>query len=265
MADAERGQEDRRRNKARRSWSRYLSVLVVCWSIWGVTMLTSGGHDLEDRPLWITLPWGAVLVRRPSLRRPGALIRSAQGRDEATGKSAHHAQAELRSDPLSHLRRVGSLLELLLVHPGGPLWAKKDEGAWSIPKGEHEPGDTPAACPAASSPRSSVSLPRGGLIELGEIVQRGGKRVHTWAYAESRCVAVHSNTFDMEWPPRSGRIRSFPGVDRATWQTAEEAGRKPVPAQVAFVDRLLELLGARVTDADHAAELRKGNGPPPTR
>jgi predicted NUDIX family NTP pyrophosphohydrolase len=144
-------------------------------------------------------------------------------------------------------------LELLIVHPGGPLWAKKDEGSWSIPKGEHGPGDSPAAC-AAREFGEELGAPPPDLpwTDLGEIVQRGGKRVHAWAARGDLDVSqVQSNTFDMEWPPRSGRIRSFPEIDTAAWVTVEEARNKLLPAQVAFVERLLEILGGTLPAADH--------------
>lgn len=134
--------------------------------------------------------------------------------------------------------------EVLLVHPGGPFWAKKDLGAWSIPKGELGKGEDPRQCAlrelgeelggAAPSPGAD------DLVELGSIEQKGGKVVHAWAFeGEFDPVALHSNTFELEWPPRSGTRREFPEVDRAEWFDPAEARRKILPAQAAFVDRLL--------------------------
>ncbi|HSR94887.1 MAG TPA: NUDIX domain-containing protein [Solirubrobacterales bacterium] len=138
--------------------------------------------------------------------------------------------------------------ELLLVHPGGPFWAKRDLGAWSIPKGVSEEGEDLRQCalrelaeelgPAAPSPGPA------DLIELGSIRQKGGKVVHAWA-AESEFdpVALSSNSFELEWPPRSGVRREFPEVDRAGWFAPAEARRRILPAQAELIDRLLDLLG----------------------
>lgn len=138
--------------------------------------------------------------------------------------------------------------ELLLVHPGGPFWAKKDLGAWSIPKGEPEEGEDPERCAlrelgeelGAAAPALTVA----DLIELGSIRQKGGKLVHAWAAeGEFDPAALHSNSFEMEWPPRSGAWREFPEVDRAAWFDPVEARRRINPAQAELIERLLETLG----------------------
>jgi predicted NUDIX family NTP pyrophosphohydrolase len=146
------------------------------------------------------------------------------------------------------LFRVGTAPEVLLVHPGGPFWAKKDLGAWSIPKGELEEGEDPRMCalrelgeelgPAA--PRLSVD----DLIELGSIRQKAGKVVHAWA-AEGGFdpAALEGNSFELEWPPRSGIRREYPEVDRAEWFDPAEARRRILAAQAPLIDRLLESLG----------------------
>jgi predicted NUDIX family NTP pyrophosphohydrolase len=134
--------------------------------------------------------------------------------------------------------------ELLLVHPGGPFWARKDLGAWSIPKGEIEAGEAPRECAlrelaeelgdAAPAPAPEA------LLELGSIRQKGGKTVHAWAAAgEFDPAALHSATFTMQWPPRSGAEREFPEVDRAEWFDPQQAREKILAAQAEFVDRLL--------------------------
>ena len=132
-------------------------------------------------------------------------------------------------------------LEVLIVHPGGPYWAKKDDGVWSIPKGEHDPDEDPAACAAREFEEElGLAAPRGTWEDLGEVTQRGGKIVRAWAVQGDLDVAeIASNTFEIEWPPRSGRIRSFPEVDAAAWVSVREARTKLNDAQVAFVDRLL--------------------------
>jgi predicted NUDIX family NTP pyrophosphohydrolase len=132
--------------------------------------------------------------------------------------------------------------EVLLVHPGGPFWARKDEGAWSLPKGEHTPDEEPQLAARREFEEELGSTPPAGdLIDLGEVRQRGGKVVHAWALeGDFDPTALSSNTFETEWPPRSGQRREFPEVDRAEWFAPEAARRKINPAQAAFVDRLLE-------------------------
>jgi predicted NUDIX family NTP pyrophosphohydrolase len=125
--------------------------------------------------------------------------------------------------------------EVLLVHPGGPFWARRDAGAWSIPKGEHDDGEEPV-----DTARREFGEE---LVPLGEIRQRSGKRVQAWA-AEGDLdpEAVRSNTFELEWPPKSGRVQTFPEVDRAGWFALDEAQERLLPAQAAFVERLREHL-----------------------
>ncbi|GBC87363.1 hypothetical protein HRbin12_01368 [bacterium HR12] len=142
-------------------------------------------------------------------------------------------------------RRGPGGVEVLLVHPGGPLWARRDEGAWSIPKGEYASEEDPLAA-ARREFREELwqDPPPGEPVPLGEIRQPGGKRVSAFAVEGDLDVrAVESGTFEMEWPPRSGRLRRFPEVDRAGWFGLAEARRKLLPAQVPFLDRLVELLG----------------------
>jgi predicted NUDIX family NTP pyrophosphohydrolase len=135
--------------------------------------------------------------------------------------------------------------EVLLVHPGGPYWARKDAGAWSIPKGEYEDGEDPRSCALREfEEETGVELPPGGLAELGSVKQKSGKVVTAWAAeGDLDAGAVTSNTFTMEWPPRSGRTSEFPEIDRAGWFEMEAAREKLVPAQTEFLDRLRERLG----------------------
>ena len=135
--------------------------------------------------------------------------------------------------------------EVLLVHPGGPYWAKKDEGAWSVPKGEYEPGEDPLEVALREFEEEIGEAPPDptGAMSLGELRQPSGKIVRAWTVEGDVDVAeVHSNTFEMEWPPRSGRTQEFPEVDRAGWFGLEEARRKLQKGQLGFIDRLLELL-----------------------
>lgn len=141
-------------------------------------------------------------------------------------------------------------VEFLLVHPGGRFWAKRDLGAWTIPKGGLEDGEDPRDCALREMGEELGAAPvldLDDLIELGSVRQRAGKVVEAWAAeAEFDPAALASNTFTMEWPPRSGKEQEFPEVDRAEWFDFERARRKILPAQSALLDRLLEHLGLPV-------------------
>lgn len=130
-------------------------------------------------------------------------------------------------------------LEVLLVHPGGPFWASKDLGAWSIPKGEIDDGEDAETAARREFEEEIGVLVTGALIDVGFIRQPGGKTVMAWAFAgDFDPEALRSNTFTMEWPPRSGRRQEFPEVDRAAWFTMEVARRKILPGQLPLLDRL---------------------------
>jgi predicted NUDIX family NTP pyrophosphohydrolase len=135
------------------------------------------------------------------------------------------------------LRRADG--RVLLVHPGGPFWAKRDAGAWSLPKGEYEDGDEPEACARREFEEELGSAPPAALTDLGTVRQKNGKEVRGYlAEGDLDVAGVVSNTFTMEWPPRSGRTAEFPEIDRAEWFTVDEAREKLNPAQAAFLDRL---------------------------
>jgi len=137
-------------------------------------------------------------------------------------------------------RETASVLEVLLVHPGGPFWAKKDEGAWSIPKGEIGDGEDPLAAAMREFTEETGFIPEGDFLALKPIVQPGGKRVQAWAMrANFDAVRLHSNLFSMEWPPRSGRQRQFPEVDRAAWFDIGTARVKILKAQMPLLDDLM--------------------------
>ena len=137
-------------------------------------------------------------------------------------------------------RRAQGALEVLLVHPGGPFWTRRDAGAWSIPKGEYAPGEDPFdAARREFEEELGASPPEGRALDLGEIKQSGGKLVWAWAIeGDLDARGIKSNTFTLEWPPQSGRMRSFPEVDRAEWFTLELARAKLLKGQVGFLDRL---------------------------
>jgi predicted NUDIX family NTP pyrophosphohydrolase len=137
-------------------------------------------------------------------------------------------------------------LEFLLVHPGGPFWAKKDVGAWSIPKGLFESGEDALSAAKREFEEETGFRPDGPFLELGSFRQPGGKTIWAWAVeGEYDLATFRSNTFPMEWPPKSGRIQQFPEVDRAEWFGAPEAVQKISKGQVAIIEALLSKLGAR--------------------
>lgn len=140
-------------------------------------------------------------------------------------------------------RRRAGAFEFLLVHPGGPFFAKKDLGAWTIPKGEAAPNEDLLAR-AKIEFEEELGLPaRGNFIALDSIKQRGGKVVHAWAVEGDLPTpfTIKSNTFELEWPPRSGRRQTFPEIDRAEFFPEAIAREKINPAQIPFIDRVLEL------------------------
>jgi predicted NUDIX family NTP pyrophosphohydrolase len=144
-----------------------------------------------------------------------------------------------RSAGLLMYRRSGEIVEVLLVHPGGPFWTKKDTGAWSIPKGEYDEGEDAFAAATREFHEETGLVAHGPFLPLAEVKQQRGKIVQAWAF-EGDCQpeSLTSTTFSLEWPPRSGRRQEFPEVDRAGWFSLEEAKRKIVPGQVALLDEL---------------------------
>jgi predicted NUDIX family NTP pyrophosphohydrolase len=154
----------------------------------------------------------------------------------------------VRSAGILLFRRRGGEVEFLLVHPGGPFWAKKDAGVWSIPKGQIEDEEEPRACAIRELEEELGKAPKldlEQLIELGSVRQKAGKVVEAWAAeADFDPATLASNTFAMEWPPRSGKQQDFPEVDRAEWFGQEAAREKILAAQAEFLDRLLERIGS---------------------
>jgi predicted NUDIX family NTP pyrophosphohydrolase len=148
-----------------------------------------------------------------------------------------------RSSGILLFRRTAEL-EVLLVHPGGPFWAKKDLGAWSIPKGEHDDAEEALAAALREFEEETGSKPEAGeLTDLGTVKQKSGKIVQAYALeGDLDAAAIRSNTFTMQWPPRSGREAEFPEVDRAEWFVIESARERINPAQAVFLDRLVGLV-----------------------
>jgi len=144
------------------------------------------------------------------------------------------------------LYRQTNGLEIFLVHPGGPFWSKKDDGAWSIPKGEYPDSEDPLAAARREFEEETGCAVDGEFVPLGEIRQAGGKLVAVWAIAgDIEAGQIRSNTFSLEWPPRSGKIQEFPEVDRAAWFTLADAEIKLLPAQLPFLTRLAQKLDVR--------------------
>jgi predicted NUDIX family NTP pyrophosphohydrolase len=145
------------------------------------------------------------------------------------------------------LRRKNNGIEFLLVHPGGPFWKNKDAGAWTIPKGEAQPDEDLLTRAQTEFEEELGFKPAGDFIPLGSIRQKGGKTVHAWAF-EGDLPAdfkLKSNTFEIEWPPRSGKFTEFPEIDRAEFFPDKIARRKISPAQIAFLDRLRDSIAAK--------------------
>jgi predicted NUDIX family NTP pyrophosphohydrolase len=142
-------------------------------------------------------------------------------------------------------RRNACGIELLLVHPGGPFWTSKDKGAWSIPKGEYDEGEDPlAAAKREFAEELGAAPPHRPFLDLGAIKQPSRKTITAFAVeGDFDPATIRSNLFELEWPPKSGRKRSFPEVDRAEWFAPPEARAKIQPGQAPFIDRLLEDLG----------------------
>jgi predicted NUDIX family NTP pyrophosphohydrolase len=152
-----------------------------------------------------------------------------------------------RSAGILLYRRGAAALEVFLVHPGGPFWAKKDEGAWSIPKGEYRPHEEPLAAARREFAEETGLRLEGGFVALGSFRQSSAKTVDVWAVeGDADPTKLASNTFALEWPPRSGRMQAFPEVDRAAWFALPEAARMLVKGQVAILEALCGRLRADV-------------------
>ncbi len=159
----------------------------------------------------------------------------------------HDGRVPRRSAGLLAYRRTATgEIEVLIAHPGGPQWARRDDGVWTVPKGELDGEEPLAVAHREFEEELGFPPPAGELLHLGEITQKHGKRVEAWAVAghdiDLEATGVHSNLFELVWPPKSGRTQWFPEVDRAMWADLATARRKLNPFQVPFVDRLEALL-----------------------
>ena len=148
-----------------------------------------------------------------------------------------------RSAGLLMFRRRGADIEVLLMHPGGPFWAKKDNGAWSIAKGEYLQGEDALAVAKREFEEETGARPQGDFLPLGDVVQAGRKVVTAWGVeGDFDPATLVSNRFELEWPPKSGRKASFPEVDRAQWFSPAEAQQKILPAQRELISRLMDAM-----------------------
>jgi predicted NUDIX family NTP pyrophosphohydrolase len=139
--------------------------------------------------------------------------------------------------------RPEGVVEVLLAHPGGPFWRNKDEGAWTIPKGEYEAPEEPLAAAQREFAEETGFAAAPPFIALGEVVQKSGKHIMAWAFAgDCDPAQLHCNTFELEWPPHSGRWQTCPEIDRVQWFEPDEARRKILPAQRPLLDRLEQAL-----------------------
>ncbi len=146
-----------------------------------------------------------------------------------------------RSAGVLLFRRAGRKLEVLLAHPGGPFWKNKDDGAWSIPKGEYRDDEDPLAAAKREFAEETGLSPSGDFLPLGEVRQPGGKVVTAWAMeGDFDAANLRSNTFSMPWPPGSGKLQEFPEIDRAEWFPLEVARRKILKGQAELLDRLAQ-------------------------
>jgi predicted NUDIX family NTP pyrophosphohydrolase len=170
-------------------------------------------------------------------------------------KASHKQSAGL----LLFRKRAGTV-EVFLAHMGGPFWERKDEGAWSIPKGEFE-SEAPLAAALREFEEETGYKPNGNFIGLTPVKQSGGKTVYAWAL-EFDCDAdqIHSNTFSMEWPKGSGKLCDFPEIDRAAWFSLAQARRKILKGQLGLLDQLEEKLSLPGSKAQDAAPQNKGPG-----
>ena len=140
-------------------------------------------------------------------------------------------------------RKRGQSVQVLLVHPGGPFWVKKDLGSWSMPKGEFSEDEDALKAARREFEEETGFLPTGNFIRVGAIKQPSGKLIHAWAFeGDLDAKKIKSNTFSVEWPPQSGKQQEFPEVDRAEWFTIESAREKIVKGQVEFLDELLRVV-----------------------
>ena len=150
----------------------------------------------------------------------------------------------VRSSGILLYRYENRALQVMLAHPGGPFWSKRDDGAWSIPKGMAAEGEEPLAAAKREFEEETGHAIVGDFIDLGELKQPSGKIVHAWALESDFDVeTLESNTFTLEWPKHSGKVRAYPEIDRAAWFGTDEAKTKILKGQAAFLDRLAEIVG----------------------
>ncbi len=155
--------------------------------------------------------------------------------------------ATVRSAGLLMFRRRAALAEVLLAHPGGPFWSRRDDAAWTLPKGEIDSGEDPLAAARREFLEETGFASQPPFLPLGELRQKSGKRITAWAFeGDADPARLVSNPFEMEWPPRSGRMQSFPEIDRVQWFGLAAARRKLIAGQAPFIDALERCLAGEV-------------------
>jgi predicted NUDIX family NTP pyrophosphohydrolase len=199
---------------------------------------------MNERPRYITMPEGRP--KRDLFGYPQEVTAGASTGNERTAWGYIQTppiDMPKKSAGLLMFRRRDSNLQVFLVHPGGPFWREKDAGAWSIPKGEYEEGEDPLEAAKREFREETGIKPDGEFVALGQTKQSGGKVISAWAF-EGDCspAEVRSNTFSMEWPPKSGHEQEFPEVDRADWFDLNEARTRILKGQVVFLNWLVDRL-----------------------
>jgi predicted NUDIX family NTP pyrophosphohydrolase len=188
---------------------------------------------------------GVTRDAEPDPQAPGTSAREASNR-QRRARLRYAAPMNKSAGLLMYRRNLEGALQVLLAHPGGPFWQARDEGAWTIPKGEYDESEPALAAAQREFTEETGFDVTPPFIELGEIVQKSGKRIAAWAFAgECEPSSLRCNTFEMEWPARSGRRQAYPEIDRAAWLELPQARRKINPAQRALLDRLETALAAR--------------------
>lgn len=192
-------------------------------------------------------PETAIAQRSPAVSSPAGEVGfgATAGRRPEREKPRHGSISDMagkRSAGILLFRKAGAIVEVLLGHMGGPFWARRDAGGWSVPKGEYEPDEAPeAAARREFQEELGVPVPAGELLALGDIRQAGGKVVTVWALqGDLDPNTVVPGTFEMEWPKGSGRIQEFPEIDRVAWFDLDQAREKLVSGQRVFLDRLAD-------------------------